>query len=134
MSLDKLKRLSQFKIVRYSFAGGIAAVVDIAIFSVFAKILGYNYLVVAFFSFIIATLVNYIISIKVVFESGVRHTKHKEALLVYFASGVGLFLNLLILYILISILGIEEVSSKMIATGIVFFWNFGIRKYYVFAK
>ena len=124
--------LKKYKIIRYFFVGGIAAVIDITLFAIFAKFLGYNYLVVAFFSFIVATLVNYIISIKIVFVSGTRHAKHKEVFLVYFVSGVGLLLNLLILYVLISLLGVEKVSSKIIATGLVFFWNYFARKHFIF--
>lgn len=122
----------KLKIVRYLFVGGIAAMVDITLFAIFAKYLGFNYLLVAFFSFIIATLVNYIISIKIVFVSGTRHAKHKEVFLVYFVSGVGLLLNLLILYILISLLGVEKVSSKIVATVLVFFWNYYARKCFIF--
>lgn len=122
----------KLKIVRYFFVGGIAAVVDIALFAIFAKYLGYNYIAVACVSFFAATLVNYLISIKFVFESGARHGKKKEVSLVYLVSGVGLGLNLLILYISISILGIEKITSKVIATGLVFFWNYYARKHFIF--
>lgn len=124
--------MKKYKIIRYFFVGGMAAVVDITLFAIFAKFLSYNYLVVAFFSFIIATLINYLISIRIVFVSGTRHGKKKEVSLVYLVSGVGLLLNLLILYILISLLGVEKISSKVIATGLVFFWNYYARKYFIF--
>ena len=52
------------KIIKYFFVGAAAALTDISLFYIFAKLLGYNYLIVAFFSFITATLVNYILSIK----------------------------------------------------------------------
>ena len=120
------------KIVKYFLVGGSAAIVDISLFVIFAKFLQYNYLLVGLFSFIIATLVNYILSIKYVFESGAKHTQKKELALVYFVSAVGLLFNLLILYISIDILALEMVISKLLATGIVFFWNYLIRKYFIF--
>lgn len=119
-------------IIRYLFVGGIAAVVDISIFSIFAKILGYNYIFICAISFTIATFVNYILSIRFVFESCVRNSKRSEVILVYVISAAGLLINLVVLYICISILHVEKIISKVIATGIVFFWNYFVRKYYVF--
>ena len=49
------------KIIKYFLVGAIAALTDISLFYIFAKLLGYNYLIVAFFSFITATFVNYIL-------------------------------------------------------------------------
>lgn len=120
------------RIVKYFFVGGIAAVVDISSFILFASILGYNYLVVGALTFIIATLVNYILSIKFVFRSGVKHSKRKEILLVYIISTGGLCFNLIILYICHNTMNIELILSKLIATTIVFFWNYLARKFFVF--
>ncbi len=117
---------------KYIGVGSIAAVVDISIFTVFAKLLRFNYLVVALVSFTIATLVNYILSIKYVFKSGVRYTKGKEVFAVYVVSFIGLVINEIILYTLIDLLFTEMIFSKVIATGIVFFWNYLIRKKYIF--
>ena len=41
----------------------------------FAKLLGYNYLVVGCAGFILATAVNYFLSIRFVFRSGARFSK-----------------------------------------------------------
>ena len=49
------------KIIKYFLVGAIAALTDISLFYILAKLLGYNYLIVAFFSFITATFVNYIL-------------------------------------------------------------------------
>ena len=66
------------KIFKYLSIGIVASLVDILLFSLFAKFLGFNYLIVGFFSFIIATGVNYILSIHYVFESGIKHSKKKR--------------------------------------------------------
>ena len=47
------------RLVRYLFVGSAAALVDIGLFTVFARVLGYNYLIVAACTFIVATGVNY---------------------------------------------------------------------------
>lgn len=120
------------KIIKYFFVGGTAAVVDISLFVIFAKLLEFNYLLVGFFTFLIATFVNYSLSIRFVFRSGVRHTKKKEVFLVYLVSALGLALNLLVLFISHEAFYIELTISKLIATGSVFFWNYLIRKYFIF--
>jgi putative flippase GtrA len=120
------------QIIRYLMVGGIASIVDIGLFVLFAKFIGYNYILVAACSFVIATGVNYQLSVRHVFESTIRHTRKKEVLLVYFVSLVGLLINLIILYLAVSIFLFEMVLSKIFASGLVFFWNYFIRKYYIF--
>jgi putative flippase GtrA len=120
------------KIVRYAAVGGTAAAADFFIFAVFAKFLGFNYLVVGAAGFIIATAVNYFLSIRFVFESGVRFGFQKEISLVFLISFIGLGLNQAVLYLGIGILGWEMLFIKLCATGSVFFWNFGARSQFIF--
>ena len=112
--------------------GGVAAIVDFVIFAVFAKWLGYNYLLVGAAGFIIATGLNYLLSIRYVFESGVRFGKQQEISLVFLVSFLALGINQLVLYTGIGVLGWEMLLTKILATGSVFFWNFGFRSRYVF--
>ena len=120
------------KIVRYFFVGGTAASVDIGIFFLFAKLAGYDYLWVGCAGFLIATAVNYVLSVKHVFESGIRYSKRKEVALVYFVSLVGLAVNQLVLYVMIEHLHCELMLAKLTATGVVFFWNFSARRFIIF--
>ena len=120
------------KIVRYFFVGGAAAAVDIGIFFVFAKLAGHDYLLVGCVGFLVATAVNYALSVKHVFRSGVRFSKGKEIALVYLVSMVGLAINQLVLYLLIEKMGSEMMLAKLAATGVVFFWNFSARHFIVF--
>ena len=122
------------KIVRYFFVGGIAAAIDISIFFCFAKLLGYNYLLVACVGFMLATVVNYFLSVRFVFRSGVRFTKKGELALVFIVSFIGLGLNQLILFGLVEMVGIDMLMSKVGATGSVFFWNFAARNLIVFRE
>jgi putative flippase GtrA len=112
--------------------GGAAACVDIGLFMLFAKGLGLPYLSVAAGSFIVATLVNYVLSVRFVFVSGRRFRRRWELALVYLVSGVGLALNQAILFAGIEIAGLGLLASKLTATGIVFFWNYLSRRFIVF--
>jgi putative flippase GtrA len=120
------------KVFRYAAVGGIAALTDFTIFLIFAKLWGYNYLIVGAIGFTIATALNYFLSIRFVFESGVRFGFQKEIGLVFLISFVALGINQLVLYAGIGILGWEMLLTKILATGSTFLWNFGLRSRYVF--
>ena len=121
------------KIIRYFLVGGIAAVVDISLFTLFAYLLGYNYLIVGTCTFILATLVNYFLSVRFVFVSGIRFSAHHELILVFLISCAGLLINLCILYVLVEFLVIDKLIAKLIATASVFLWNYLCRSQYVFS-
>jgi len=120
------------RIVRYFFVGGTAAVVDIGLFSLFAGYLGWPWIPVSIVTFILATFTNYFLSIQFVFESGARHKKHVEVIGVFIVSGLALMVNQVVLYVAIEILDWHLILSKIIATGVVFFWNYYGRSKFVF--
>ena len=120
------------QIARYMGVGACAAAVDISLFTFFAGYLGYNYLMVGTVTFVLATAVNYLLSVQFVFKSGVRFSRRHEVVLVFGISAVGLALNQLILYVGISVLRMDLLLSKMIATGAVFGWNYTARYRFVF--
>jgi putative flippase GtrA len=122
------------RIIKYFFVGGIAAVVDIGLFYLGAAVVGWNYLLVGMASFTLATLVNYLISVRVVFQSGSRFARHFELVLVFLVSSAGLALNQAILYICIARLAIGLLPAKLVATGGVFLWNYLLRSHFVFAS
>lgn len=81
------------KIVRYFFVGAAAAAVDVGLFTIFAYWLHFNYLIVGACTFILATLVNYVLCVHYVFESGVRFTPRHEIAMVFLVSSIGLLVN-----------------------------------------
>lgn len=119
-------------IVKYFFVGGFAAFVNLSVFFFFAKLLNFNYIVVGALAFLVATFVNYALSIKHVFESGVRFEKKQELFWVYIVSLIGLTIDTGVLFICVDWCSIELIASKIIATGVVFFWNYFARKHFVF--
>jgi putative flippase GtrA len=85
-------------------------------------------------SFTLIGLVHYALSIRFVFESGARFAKHQEILLTFLVSGIGLFVNQLALYVLVSFLGMEVLIAKIGAIGTTFFWNYIARQNFIFRK
>ena len=120
------------RIVKYFFVGGVASVVDIGLFSIFSGYLGWPWVPVSIVTFMLATLANYFLSIKFVFESGARHQKHVEVLGVFIVSSLALLVNQATLYFAIEVLGWHLIISKIFATGFVFFWNYFGRSKFVF--
>ena len=120
------------RIARYFVVGGVSAVVDISLFMLFAQGLGLPYLRVSAATFVVATLVNYWLSVRFVFVSGARFRRRWEVALVFAVSGVGLVLNLAILALAVERLGAGLLASKLLATGTVFFWNYFARRLLVF--
>jgi putative flippase GtrA len=120
------------KIVRYFFVGGVAAAVDISLFAIFAGYLKFSWVIVSIITFIIATLVNYFLSIGVVFKSGSRYKKHQEILGVFIVSSLALILNQTFLYLFIEKMNLHLVISKCLTTGMLFLWNYYGRKKFVF--
>ena len=120
------------RIARYFVVGGVSAIVDISLFMLFAKGLGLPYLRVSAATFVVATLVNYWLSVRFVFVSGARFRRRWEVALVFAVSGVGLVLNLVILALAVERLGADLLVAKLLATGTVFFWNYFARRLLVF--
>jgi putative flippase GtrA len=123
---------SIFKFIKYFIVGGIAALINIIIFFIFAKVLRFNYFAIGALAFIVATFINYILSIKYVFKSGIRFDKQKELFWIYIVSIIGLIENEVILYLFINLLHTEIMISQIIAIGIVFIWNYIARNNFVF--
>ncbi len=120
------------KVVRYFFVGAASAGVDFAVFATLVMGFGLPWFPVAILSFVLATAVNYVLSIRHVFQSGIRFSRRTEVTLVFLVSGVGLFVNQSVLWVLIEMAMIHILIAKVLATSVVFFWNYGIRHSFVF--
>lgn len=115
----------------YLIVGGIATVTEWILFYIFNDILLIHYILSTVIAYILSTFVNWISGKIIVF----KNTKHGiifEILSIYAASIIGLLLNIGIMWVLIEILKINSMISKIIATILVFIWNFVIRKFYIY--
>jgi putative flippase GtrA len=120
------------KIIRYFFVGGAAAAVDFSLFAILTKLTGVPWFLAALISFVAATVLNYVLSVRHVFTSGVRFSRDHEIALVFIVSAIGLSVNQLVLWLLIERGGWEPLIAKVCGTGAVFLWNFGARYRFIF--
>lgn len=119
------------KIILYLFVGGTAALVEWMLFGV-GQVLGINYLVATAIAFIISTLYHYFLGNILVFTSGVRYGKRKELSLIFAVSVMGLVFNLILMYGFVSILSLDPMLGKVLASCIVVVWNYLARKIWIF--
>jgi len=119
------------KFIRYFIVGGICALIDWVVFSIFLYGPEFHYLLAAIISFMVATGINYVLSIRYVFERGPR-ARHTLIMMVYFVSGVSVIINLAILSAAIELADIHPLIAKAIGTASAFLWNFGARYFWVF--
>ena len=118
---------------RYVVVGSTGAVADWLIFAFLLYVVELHYLLAGTISFVIATLINYLLSLMWVFEGG-RHARHKEVTLIYLASGVGLLINLAALFMLYEWLDLHVFAAKVLASLSAFVWNFSARYFWIFER
>lgn len=116
---------------RYLVVGGVSALADWTIFATMLYGLELHYIPAGTISFILATGLNYYLSVRFVFGAGSRGPRQAMAL-VYVVSTVGIVINLGVLTIGIDVLELHPLVSKLFATGVAVFWNFLARYYYIF--
>jgi putative flippase GtrA len=121
-------------IVRYFFVGATAALVDWILFACLVVALEVPWFPAAASSFVVATAVNYLLSIRHVFRSGVRFARANEIGLVFLVSGIGLVINQVFMWVLVELAAWPLMPSKICATGVVFLWNFGARSHFIFRE
>jgi putative flippase GtrA len=124
---------TSIQLIKYIGVGGTAALIEWTGFAILIGPARFHYLVAVTVSFITATAINYILSARFVFVRG-RHPAHKELMLLYLVSAIGLVMNLLLMTFFVGLLKFSAMPAKIASTGIVFIWNFSSRKIWVFEK
>ena len=136
MKLLNKANIKQF--ISYFFVGGVAAIVEWVMFFIFANVLQINYFVSTVIAFIFSTTANWILGRITTFKDNntYKDKKAKEAFLVFIVSAIGLLFNLILMYLFVTVMGFDsslgKTLSKSAATGIVFIWNFLIRKLVIY--
>lgn len=127
---------------RYIFVGGLAALINIGLYTLlrYFIVFFYNYFIVAsIISTICGLIVNYVLSLIWIFPH--RNIKNKSIEFIIFALigvvGIGIEQLLLLLFNLLikRITGVRFyviIIPKLFSIGLVFLWNFFVRKFILF--
>ena len=121
----------------YFGVGGAAALVEWGVFFLLIYFFNTPYIVATVLAFIVSTTVNWILGRMFAFKnSNFKGKKTQELVLVFIVSAIGLIFNMILMYMFVSVLGMNsnilKTVSKVLSTGIVFFWNFLSRKYLIY--
>ncbi len=130
--LCTIENLKQF--ISYFFVGGAAALVEWITYYLFDDVLGMYYILATVCAFICSTSVNWILGRITTFKEKKYEKKGREAFLVFLVSGIGLLFNLFLMFIFVDKLHLYGLFSKVMATGIVFIWNFLSRKFMIYKE
>lgn len=135
------------QIMKFGAVGVFCFFIDYLTFEFCKQILGIYYVIASAIGFIISVIVNYILSMKFVFEGKEDMSRKKEFVIFVILSLVGLLLNALIIYICVDgvymhwtwLQGLfsadfAESLGKIGATGIVMVYNFITRKMFLEKK
>lgn len=119
------------QIFKFTIVGGIATVIDFLGIYIFKELFHIPVLISNTLSFIIATVYNYIASVRWVFNVDENKDKKKTFITFIIFSVIGLILNDLIMWFTIDMFKIYYMIGKLIATCFVMIFNFITRKIFL---
>ena len=122
------KLISQF--FKFGVVGVIAFIVDYLSLYLLTEFLNVYYLISSIISFLLSIIVNYILSIKWVFDIKKKQS-FKDVIIFTLLSAIGLLINLLVMYLSVEVFKIYYMIGKLITTFIVMIWNFVTRKMFL---
>lgn len=123
----RMRRLI-WQFARFLVVGGISFAVDYGLYVVLFHYLGVQYLLASTISFSLSLILNYVLTLKFVFEAKPGRNIALEFTIYIGLNIIALGLNQLILFIAVDGLGISPFVGKLIATAVVLVYNFISRK------
>jgi len=118
--------------IRYFAASAAALVVDVVVLWFLTSVIGLSYLYSGAIAFVLGLTMVYVLSIFWVFDKRALADWRAEFLVFAVIGIVGLGLNELILWVLTGYFGWFYLVSKAASVLVVFSWNFGARKRFLF--
>ena len=144
------------QIAKFGVVGVLCFFIDFGLYTIsnvifratgFAAAFTYYYLIAGLIGFSVSMIVNYLLSMKYVFERRDNLSRHREFVIFFVLSLIGMGINEIVLYVGIDMVyqhwrwmrswmssGFAETFFKLAATGIVMVYNFISRKIFLEKK
>ena len=133
MFLKKIPFINNKLFWKYLLVSVVATIVDISLLFSLTEFANINYLISATISFCMGTLVAYLGQKYHTFKDTNKNITKQLSIFIIIAI-IGLLINLVILKIAVSILGLYYIVGKLFAIGFGFIWNYSINKRITFKK
>ena len=135
MNLKKLlNSQGVLQLFSYLIVGGIATVVEWVCFYILSYQTHIHYLLATTLAFVISTAANWLAGRLLTFRGAEKQPILQELAKIYAVSIIGLLLNLLLMYLFVQKVGLAKMVGKIIATVLVFAWNFVVRKFWIYRR
>lgn len=131
-ALKSRKHIRDF--ILYFIVGILATIIEWVVFRITNHVFHFHYAIATTGAFIISTFANWGFGRLILFKNKTSSTLKKELSQIYITSIVGLLMNLFIMWVTIEIFSFDAMGAKILATGLVFFWNFLIRKLIIYKE
>lgn len=125
----KKKELKNFFL--YLIVGGGATLVEWIVFYILCIPWKCDYLVSTIIAYIISTYFNWLFGRILLFSKSNKGILF-EMLSIYGTSILSLAGNLIIMWFAVDVGNIPEMIAKIVATGVIFIWNYYIRKFFIY--
>lgn len=117
--------------MKFGVVGVTAFIIDYALLALLTEVFGLHYLISATISFTVATIFNYLASMRYVFTHKEELSRRREFIIFFVLSAIGLVLNNICMWAGVELLGIHYLIVKIGAGIIVSIWNFTTRKVFL---
>lgn len=124
---EKIRHLMSYFVV-----GLVATLVEWVSFWLLDYIIGIQYLIATIIAMIISTYSNWQLGRLMTFKNAAKGNILIEIGKIYIVSIGGIVLNVLFMWIMVDKFDMNEMLSKVIATGLVFFYNYFIRTLFIY--
>lgn len=116
----------------YFVIGLLATLVEWLAFYVMNYKFSFHYALATALAFCFSTFANWFFGRLILFQKKSSQSTVLELIKIYIVSIIGLVFNIIIMYFTIEKLGMSDMIAKITATGIVFIWNFLVRKFLIY--
>ena len=132
---EKLRQLIRkfLPLFIYLFVGGGAAVVEWIVFYLLKRTLDIHYSWATMLAFCVSTFANWALGRILLFKKTDKGIV-LELFAIYAVSSIGLAANLGIMYVCIDLCRMPDMIAKILATGVVFFGNYLVRKVWIYKE
>jgi len=120
--------------MKFGVVGVLAFALDYGLLAFFTEIVGVDYLLSATISYALATVFNYLASMRYVFKHKDDMSRWREFIIFVIGSVIGLGINDACMWAGVELLGVHYLIVKIFATVVVAVWNFVTRKLFLDAS